>query len=380
MKKNAKARIPLIKPNLSFAEFVKLAKTSFETGILTKGPYVQQFERDITRYIGTKHAFSTTSATTALHLSLVAMGIQKGDEVLVADFTFPATANVVVQTGATPILVDIDLDTFNINLQDLKRKITSKSKAIIFVDAFGNPADITELKKLSKEYNLKLIEDAACAIGAKFDGIMSGKGADVGCFSFHPRKSITTGEGGIITTDNDILAEKISILRNHGGVFDENLGYFKFIEAGFNYRMSELQAIMGIIQLKKINTIINKRKKIVTNYFSELCNEPDIILPNHKATAEHTYQSFVVLLNKKINRNKVILDLKNNNIETTIGTYALHAQPFFSGHYGYHPGDLVNSYYAFNQSITLPLYDRLRKEDIKHICFCLKQAIVKSKE
>ncbi|MFA5165757.1 MAG: DegT/DnrJ/EryC1/StrS family aminotransferase [Candidatus Paceibacterota bacterium] len=368
-------KIPLIKPEIPLAPTIKEIKRAFESGILTKGPNVLAFEKMIAKYVGTKYAFSTTSATTALHLSLVAMGVKQGDEVLVSDFTFPATANIVVQAGATPVLVDINLDTFNINFSDLEKKITPKTKAIICVDAFGNPINMKVLMGIAKKHNLKVIEDAACALGSRFGSNMSGGLADAGCFSFHPRKSITTGEGGMIVANDDSLAEKISILRNHGGVLDEQLGYSQFVEAGFNYRMSEVQAIMGISQMKIIEKIIKVRILIAEKYLKMLSGVKGITLPILKKGARHTFQSFVVLLDKNIDRDLVIKKMRSKGIETTLGTYALHAQPFFMRQYGYKAGNLNNSYTAFRQSLTLPLFGKLSDADLKYICASLIDCI-----
>jgi len=308
------------------------------------------------------------------------MGIGSGDEVLVSDFTFPATANVVVRLGATPVLVDINLDTFNIDFSDLEKKITPKTKAIICVDAFGNPINMKALMGVAQKHGLRVIEDAACALGSRFGNNMSGSLADAGCFSFHPRKSITTGEGGMIVTSDAELAGKILILRNHGGVFDKQLGYSKFIEAGFNYRMSAVQAVMGIAQMKIIERIIRGRFTIAKKYLKMLSGVKEIILPTFNKESRHTFQSFVILLDKSVDRDLVIKKMRRKKIETTIGTYALHAQPFFVRKYNYKPGDLPNSYVAFLQSLTLPLYAKLSEKDIKYICSCLSVAILESKK
>src|SRR5262249_25152874 len=221
-----------------------------DSGYLTQGPKVAEFERLVAGSVGTRYAFATTSATTALHLSLVALDVGPGDEVLVPDFTFPATANVAIQQGARPVLVDIDLETFTIDVNDLAEKITPRSRAIIPVHTFGLSADMGPILELADVHGLAVVEDAACAIGATYYGKPVGGLAETGCFSFHPRKVITTGEGGMITTGDDLLAEKIQLLRNHGGVRRE--GRFTFEASGYNYRMSDILAAVGVAQMRKL--------------------------------------------------------------------------------------------------------------------------------
>lgn len=367
--------IKIIVPEIKFRDAAKIIKEVIDSGILTKGPKVKQFEEAIAFFVGCKHSFATTSATTALHLALTALGIKRGDEVLVADFTFPATANVVVQAGAKPILVDIDLDTFNINLEDLEKKITKKTKAIMPVDAFGCPVDMKRILRIAKKYKLKIIEDAACALGAEYYKRKCGALADVACFSFHPRKSITTGEGGMIVANSTALAQKIELLRNHGGEVSKSVPYFIFKEAGFNYRMSELQAALGVVQMKRIEQIIAKRREIAAIYNKKLASFDFLQTPKDPSYGKSNFQSYVVLLDRKINRNKVIKRMKERGIETTIGTYALHNQPFFIKSYGYKAGGLPNSFRAFRQALTLPLHNALSSRQIDYIVDSLRGVV-----
>lgn len=368
--------IKLIIPEIKFKDVAKELKEVIDSGILTRGPNVKKFEKAVASFVGTEYAFTTTSATTALHLSLTALGVKNGDEVLVADFTFPATANVVVQTGAKPILVDIDLNTYDIDFDDLKKKITKKTRAIIPVDAFGCPVDMKNILKIARKYKLFVIEDAACALGAEYYGKKCGSLGTTGCFSLHPRKSITTGEGGLITTNSKNLAQKIELLRNHGGDLNKS-GYFTFKEAGFNYRMTEMQAVMGVIQMKKIKQIINRRRKLAKIYSKKLAQFNFLKTPNDPSYGKHIFQSYVVLLDEKINRDGVIKKMRDKGIETTIGTYALHAQPFYIKNYGYKPGDLKNSFEAFHKTLTLPLYSGLTVKQIDYIVDNLKSIITK---
>ncbi len=363
-------KYPLIKPKIDVELLIKHLKKIAQSGILTKGEFVHTFEADLGKFLKSKYCYTTTSATTALHLSLVAAGVKAGDEVLVSDYSFPASGNVICQVGAKPVFVDIDLQTFNINLEDLKAKITPKTKAIEVVHAFGYPANMSEIMKIAKKYHLFVIEDAACAIGSKHQGKYCGTWGDLGCFSFHPRKVITTGEGGAVATNNSELAKKIEIYRNHGGIKTKK--GWEFIEAGFNYRMSELQAALGIDQLKNLNRMISIRQKIAQKYIRALKNQREIGLPRLPLDGDFNFQTFVILLPKRINRDTLVERLSRKGIETTIGTYAQHAQKAFS-RFGYKPGQLKNSFYAYKSALSLPLSDDMGDKDIKYVTGFLKK-------
>jgi len=364
-------KIPLIKPVINQKKFLCDAKKIIKSGILTKGEFVEKFQQKLSDFLKVRYVFATTSCTTALHLSLVVLDIKPGDEVLVSDFSFPASGNVIVQAGAKPVFVDIDLETFNINLDDLKKKITSKTKAIMVVHAFGYPANMSEIIKIAKKHKLLVIEDAACAIGSKHKDKYCGTWGDVGCFSFHPRKVITTGEGGAIVTNNPEIAKKIEILRNHGGIKAE-VG-MKFIECGFNYRMTEIQAAIGVEQMTHLDSMNKTRQKIAKKYINLLKNVENLVLQKEPDDGVFNFQSFVVILPKNIDRNKVIKKMAEKGIETTLGTYAMHAQPAYKK-FGYKPGDLKNSYFAYQKALTLPLYDGLTDKQINFITESLKKA------
>jgi perosamine synthetase len=346
-----------------------------KTGFFTQGPKVKQFEEKISGLIGSKYAFAASSCTTALHLALVSMGIKPGDEILVADFTFPATANIVVQLGAVPILVDIEMNTFTMDIQDLHKKLNSKSKAIIPVSTFGCTADMDPILEAARQYNIPVLEDAACSLGATYKERFSGNIASASCFSFHPRKSISTGEGGMITTNDETLAKRIALLRNHGGT---RIGYwFEFEEAGFNYRLSDIQGAMGLAQFEKLPTILERKSILAHELTERLSGIPGFRPPLDPTWGKHTYQSYVILVDEGINRNQIIEDLRANDIECTLGTYALHDQPFFQREYGYHNGELVNSDAAFHRSITLPLYPQMTEADLEILTKTVKNVFSK---
>ena len=345
--------IRLIKPYINFDEVKSEFQDIFESGWFTKGKFVEEFKHEIKSYTGSNHAFLTTSATTALTMSLKILNIKKGDEVIVSDFSFPATANVIEDLEAIPIFCDVSLETFNMKPNDFEKKITSKTKAVIFVDALGNPSGIGEIKNICKKYNLPLIEDAACSIGSSENNIKCGNIADLTCFSFHPRKLLTTGEGGAITTNNKKYAELLDIKLNHGAVIND--GKFDFVDYGYNYRMSELQAVMGIKQLKKLDIILKSRNNIRDLFIVEL---QKIGFSEQKLNKNVVYnvQSLVFKVPQDINRDNLIKHLKINDIETTIGTYSLSIATYY---YNKYQSIKENSYYLENNTITFPCYENL---------------------
>ncbi len=367
-------KIPLVKPQFDSGKLCKDLVKIAESGILTKGPFLAKFEKQLRDYLDVKYVFATTSCTTALHLALVASGVGEGDEVLTSDFSFPATGNVVVQVGAKPVFVDIDIETLCINVDNLKAKISKKSKAIVVVHAFGYPANMSEIMKIAKKHRLIVIEDAACALGSVHKNKKLGTWGDFGCFSFHPRKNITTGEGGAIVTNNLKYAEKIEILRNHGGV--QKNKKWEFVENGFNYRMSEFQAALGVQQMLELDKITKKRQKVAEKYIKKLAQIPNIQLPKYPNDGEFNFQSFVILLGQGFNRDEIIKKLREKNIESVLGTYAMHAQPSFQK-YGYKPGDLPRSYLAYQQSIVPSLYGQMTEKEVEYVTNNLKKCLKK---
>lgn len=365
----------MIRLNIPFTDQRELDEIAevLSTGYLTQGAKTAEFERKVAGFIGCKYAFAMSSCTTALHLSLVVADIGSGDEVLVADFTFPATANVVVQQGAVPVLVDICLDTFTIDIDDLRAKITPQTKAIIPVDAFGCAANMDPINQLAQEHNLVVIEDAACAIGTTYKGRYCGNLSDLGCFSFHPRKVITTGEGGMITTNNPEHAEKIQLLRSHGG--KRNGFLYSYEAAGYNYRLSDIQGAMGVVQMDKLAMLIEHKRLLAGKLKERLSDISGIRLPVEPTWGGHIYQSFVILVDESLDRDQIIHDLRLSGVETTLGTYALHAQPLFRNRFGYKAGQLPNSHMAYTNTITLPLYPQMKETELDIVSDRLRKAV-----
>jgi dTDP-4-amino-4,6-dideoxygalactose transaminase len=344
-----------------------------ETGYLTQGPKAAEFETLVAAYTGVRHAFATSSCTTALHLAVVALGVGPGDEVVVPDFTFPATANVVVQQGATPVVVEIERDTFGMDPEALAAAITPRTKAVIVVHAFGLCADMDAINKICDAAGVPVVEDAACALGGTYHGRAAGSLSTVGAFSFHPRKIITTGEGGMITTDDDELAARFAVLRSHGGVRRDL--YFEFEEAGFNYRLSDVNAAIGVAQMARLKGLVQRRRENANRLTGMLAGTPGLDTPDEPAGVEHTYQSYVVMLDDAIDRDAVIRGTKERDVETTLGTYSLHAQPYFQRALGLREGGCPNGSRAFRQSLTLPLYPQLTDRDLERIVEAVTAAV-----
>lgn len=349
----------LIKPYISFSDIEADLRDILDSGILTKGKYVERFRESIRTYTGAEHAFLTTSATTALWVSLKAIGIKAGDEVIVSDFSFPASANVVEDLGARPVFADVDLQTFNMLPAELEKKITPRSKAVMFVDALGNPSGLLTIKDICKKHNLVLIEDAACAFGSKINGIPCGNIADITCFSFHPRKLLTTGEGGAITTNSPDYARFFETKLNHGAVV--NNGKLDFSDYGYNFRLPEIQAAMGIEQVKKINSIIESRRRIKAEYVKQL-SPLGFSVQACDDNVVHNIQSVVFRVPEGLDRNRLIDHLKNDQIESTLGTYCLSNTTYYKNKYAQvqpHAEILERT------TITLPCFDGVR---IEYIC------------
>ncbi len=357
-----RAIIPLARPFTGQAELDEV-KAVLESGYLSQGPRVQQFETMVAAATGVAHAFATSSCTTGMHLALTALGLVAGDEVIVPDFTFPATANVVVQLGAVPILVDVDLATYNLDPTELDRHLSERTRAIMPVDLFGLSADMDPVLAFAEQHGLAVVEDAACALGASYRQHPCGSLADVACFSFHPRKIVTTGEGGMVMTNRPELAARVELLRSHGGVRHD--GRFTFEAAGFNYRLSDLHAAIGIAQMRRLPDLVARRRQLAASYRDGLATVAGVTAPAEPQWGGHAYQAYVALLDEGIDRDRVVADLRSAGIEATIGTYALHAQPFFQRAFGYRPGQLPSSYAAFRRSIALPLFPAMADSDVE---------------
>lgn len=371
--------IPVFKPYFDDDELQEIKKV-LDSGWVAQGPEVKKFEEDVTKYLGVKYAIAVTNGTSALHLALRGLNIDNDDSVLVADFTFPATGHAVLYCGASPIFVDVEYNTYNIDPTLLERNINSTTKAIIPVHTFGQCCKMDEILEVANKYNLKVIEDAACAFGAKYKNKFAGTIGDVGCFSFHARKGITTGEGGMVITNNKEVADKVRHLsvfgmatawdRHKNESSSSDFMIPEFTDVGYNYKMSDITAAVGIAQLRKIDLII-KRKQDRAKYYDELLKDVELItIPYVDNFVSHVYQSYIAIVDKSINRNMLITNLLKKGIQTRNGTYACHIQPVYDS-YNKCPVSLD----IFNRSLTLPLYVDLEWSDMRKIAQELKQSL-----
>ena len=365
--------IRLAYPDLEFSEVKSQLKQVVDSGWLTKGPKTKELEEALCRYLDVRYAVAVSSGTAALHLALLSLGIGPRDEVIVPDFTFPATANAVELCGAKAVLADIELDNFNIDPAEIRRRITSHTRAVIVVHQFGTPARMGEILKIAKKHNLYVVEDAACALGARYKRKMCGTIGDLGCFSLHPRKIITSGEGGIITTNSSQLARRLRLLREHG--MKQNGPKRSFIALGLNYRISEVASVLALAQLKKIETIIKKRNMLAGEFrkhifqIATLSPVPDCIDEGSRCA----FQAFVVKINRRVNIFKLISFLKDKGIESTIANTAVHAQPYYQKKYGFKRGELKNSLFAFRNSLALAFHCRMKEKDFVKIASALEE-------
>lgn len=350
----------------------------FESGFLTQGMKTREFEDRVKKFTQNKWAHATSSATTGLHLSLVAIGVGVGDEVVIPDFSFPATANVVEQLGATPIFVDVSLETFNIDATKIEMVLSPRTKAIMPVHAFGLCAEMDMITEIANGSSIEVVEDAACALGATYKGVSAGKFGRLGVFSFHPRKVITTGEGGMIVTDDDAISERLSLLRSHGSIRLDH--YLQFEEIGFNYRLSDINSAVGVVQMNKIQAILAGRRRAALAYSRRLSGVDGIKVPSEPNSHVHSYQSYVITLSRSTNRDKVIRFMRDAGVETTLGTYAMHLQPVFRRKYRLDDAEFPNASYAHRQCLTLPLGHSMTDVEIDFVCNKLVDAIKTSRD
>ncbi len=353
------------------------------TGWLTQGPNVAAFENAFAARHQVKHALATTSCTTGLHLILAALGIGPGDEVIVPAFTWVATANVVLYCGATPVFTDVDPYTYNLDPADVAKRITPRTKAIIPVHLFGLCADIDALRAVLPSH-VKIIEDAACAAGASYKGVPAGGLGDAAAFSFHPRKSITTGEGGMVTTNDDLLAETVTMLRNHGASVSEEQRHHgprpyllpEFNLLGFNYRMTDLQGAVGLAQLGKLDRFIAERQRWAEYYRDQLDDIPWLRMPVFPKNSTHAWQAFVTSVDTDkapLSRNDIMERLQQQGIATRPGTHAVHMLGYYRDRFGLKPDDYPCARECDANTMAIPLHNRMTDDDYQHVVAAIKE-------
>ncbi len=381
MRSQLKMNIPIARTSLTEAE-IQSVLGPLQSGWLVQGPHVRDFEEKWSAFTGSKHSIAVTSCTTALHLSLVALGFRPGDEAIVPALTWISTANVVEHLGGKVVFCDIDLRTFNLDVAELEKKITPRTKAILPVHLFGLAADMSPINRIAKKHALWVVEDAACGFGSRYHDKHVGTLGDTGCFSFHPRKAITTGEGGMITTDNDTLAEKLRRLRDHGAAMSDlqrHLGARPYLladhpDAGYNQRMTDIQAALGAAQMSRAEAIITERKRLAARYDEAFSTLSWLHTPAHIEGLDHGYQSYPCLFQPepitpdsipRINeaRNSWMDQLQQFGISTRPVTHAVHMLTYYRDKYGLDPSDFPSAWAANDCSISLPLFHGMSDEE-----------------
>lgn len=358
---------------------------ALDSGWVTLGPRTREFEENFARYTGAKYAIGVTSCTAALHLSLIAAGVGPGDEVITTIFTFAATVNTIIQVGAKPVLVDIDEKTLNINPGKIEEKITKKTKAIMPMHYGGQSCDMDIIMKIARKYKLIVIEDAATAIGTEFKEKKVGNIGDLTCFSFHPIKNISTGDGGMITTNNKKFYERLIPLRLHGMNKDAwkrhtASGSWKYdiLEPGYKYNMSDIQAALGIWQLKKLNNFIKIRERYAKIYDKELGKIDVVTLPYVSPKGKHARNLYTIRIDAgglTIDRDRIVDILKEKNIGVSVYYIPLYDFSYYKKQLNLNEKDFPIASKVYSNMMSLPLYPKMSKDEVLYVCNTLESII-----
>ncbi len=366
-------KVDLSGPDITRKE-IDLVNEVLQSGVLSIGPKIEEFENKFKEYFGVKHAIAVNSGTSGLHLLVKSMEIGEGDEVITTPFSFVASINCFLFERAKPIFVDIDEKTLNMDIDRIEEKITDKTKAILVVDIFGHPVDMEKIMDIAKRYNLKVIEDSCEAIGSEYKGIKSGTMADGAVFAFYPNKQLTTGEGGMIVTDDVNIAELCRSMRSQGRA---NTGLWLYHERlGYNYRMSELNAAIGVAQMKRINEIIARRQYVAELYNKKLSEINGVTLPYiDTGVTNMSWFVYVIRLKDYINRNQVMDYLNKHGVACKPYFSPIHLQPYIKEQYDYKVGDFPITEGVSKSTVALPFWNRVTEEEVDYIVSILKKAI-----
>ena len=365
--KDPKIKFPAYEPWIS-NEDKKIVNKTLNQNMLTLGPQLEKFENDFCKYSNSKYAIAVSNCTAALHLSLMALGIKKNDEVIIPDLTFVADANAILACNAKPVITDINKENFFLSISNIKKNITKKTKAIIPVHIYGQVCNIEEILDVAKDNNLKIIEDCAHAVGTFHKSKHVGTLGNTGCFSFYPTKNITTAEGGMVITNSKQIAEKVKQLRSHGMTKSLKNRYsseypwvFDIIEPGYNYRLDEIRAALGITQLKRIKKINELRKKASFYYHKNLQNIPGIVLPDMVQDRSHSYHLYTIRVTSsyKLSRNQLFKKLKNNGIRTTVYWMPVHQYTAYQKFAK--KSNIFNTQKIYDEILALPLFPNISK-------------------
>jgi len=356
-------KIPFSDPFITNEDVMAVA-SSVKEKRLSQGKYVERFEKEFANYIGVKNALAVCNGTAALHTALNAIDVRCSDEVVVPSFSFVATANCVLYQGAKPVFVDIDPRTYNISPKEIERKVTKKTKAIIPVHYAGQPADMASICEIAGKQSIHVVEDAAEAHGALYHGSKAGSLGNLACFSFYPNKNMTTGEGGMITTNDDESAEKIRMIRSHG-----QSERYHHVVLGYNYRMSDIHAALGLVQLKRLNWVINKKVE-KAKYYDKRIQEmfgDDVRTPHVASYASHVYMFYAVRFSNKKIRDKAIAELEKKGVETRVAFPPIHLQPLYQDLFGNKRGYLPVTEDVSNTILCLPIYPHMSQEEQEYV-------------
>ena len=368
--------LPFSRPAISEAEIRAMA-AAMRTGWLTMGPKVLEFEERFREHVGTRNAVAMSSCTAVLHTALHAAGVRPGDEVITSPFTFASTANVVAHLGAKPVFADIEPDTFNLDPALAEKAVTDRTRAIVPVHFGGHPCDMEPIAELATSHNLFLLEDAAHAFGARYRDRIIGSIGDVTAFSFYATKSLTTGEGGMATTNDDRLAERLRILRLHGIDRDawkrymaEGTWYYEVREAGFKYNLTDPQAAMGLVQLARADRLWRSRRRLAARLSKGLADVATITLPHERPGVTHAWHLYPILLDLarlRIDRARFIEALRAENIGSSVHFIPLHLQPYYQARFGYSKGDFPVAESTYERVVSLPLYPGMSRDDAQDV-------------
>lgn len=357
---------------------------TLQSPFLTTGPKIQQFEQCVAEYVGVKYAVAFSNGTAALHAACYAAGITKGDEVITSPITFAASANCVRYMDATVVFADIDTRTYNIAASSIEASITSKTKAIIPVDFTGQPCDIDKIMDIAKKHNLVVIQDGAHSLGADYKGKKVGQQADMTMFSFHPVKPATTAEGGVIVTNNKAYYEKLTLFRTHGIMTtpyakDQGDWYYEMLDLGFNYRMTDIQAALGISQMSKISHFIERRREIACMYTDSLKDVPGIVVPYQLADTQSGWHLYSIQVNEKIigkTRKEIFTEMRAANIGVHVHYIPVYWFPYYQN-LGYEKGICPVAEHWYEGALTLPLFPKMTNQDVEDVVHVLKHIISK---
>ncbi|HDD24046.1 MAG: UDP-4-amino-4,6-dideoxy-N-acetyl-beta-L-altrosamine transaminase [Chloroflexi bacterium] len=380
--------LPFNQPDIGQAEIDEVVDT-LRSGWITTGPKTKEFERRFAEYIGVRHAIAVNSCTGGLHIALAAAGVGPGDEVIVPTMTFCATANVVVHLGATPIVVDVEPDTLNIDPQCLEAAITPRTKAVIPVHLYGHPCDMDRISEIAKVHRLLIIEDAAHAVAAEWRGRRVGTLSPATVFSFYATKNLTTAEGGMITTDDDEYGERMRVWSLHGISRDawkrysaEGSWYYEVSVPGFKYNLADLQSALGLHQLARLEVMVQRRTELAARYHAGLCDLPEIELPTVRSGIRHAWHLYVIRLRLErleINRAEFIERLKSEGIGTSVHFIPLHRHPYYRNRFGFQPADFPVADAAYERLISLPLYTRMTERDVDDVVKAVHRVVQRNR-